>query len=130
MSRLIVASALVLLAATGMAWGSKPAGTAVVGSKSDAATVQNARSGSLTRTMTGRPADLDPRIPWLDDLGMPQSGGPEPLVKAGGVRLPMIGGLQALAELGNCLAVVMRHRELLPPCFLWKRTEELGGAAL
>jgi len=56
-----------------------------------------------SHTGTGRPADLDPRIPWLDDLGMPQSGGPEPLVKTKEIHLPSIGSVDSLAEIDGLI---------------------------
>ena len=61
---------------------------------------------SSGRTITGRPADLDPRISWLDDLGMPQSGGPEPLVKVREINIAKFGSITSLAEIGGYLAMM------------------------
>jgi len=49
--------------------------------------------------LNGRPSNLDPRIPWLEDLGMAQSGGSEPLVKVNEITLPSVGSVDTLAEI-------------------------------
>ncbi len=67
-----------------------------------------------SRTGTGRPADLDPRIAWLDDLGLPQSGGPEPLVPLTRYPIPRGADVESLVSLGDSIAYlgqVERNRD-------------------
>jgi len=88
MKRLMVAVAIMMVAGVGQAQASKPKAvgqktTSSVGASGN--TTATKIGGAVTeveigRTSSGRPSDLDPRIPWMDDLQMPQSGGPDPLV--------------------------------------------------
>jgi len=97
---------LSLTADMSMAQASKPKATTSVQSRVQVtatpmtASTQSSATTTVSsgRTTTGRPADLDPRIPWLDDLGMPQSGGPEPLVKTGEFVMPAKGAVLDLFE--------------------------------
>jgi len=75
---------------------------------------------SSGRTITGRPADLDPRIPWLDDLGMPQSGGPEPLVKTGEIKLSGKTTLTSLVEVDG-------HLLLMEDEWILSLRDKMGG---
>jgi len=68
---------------------------------------------SSARTVTGRPADLDPRILWLDELQMPQSGGPEPLVKVRELRVPIGGSIQDVVECDKDLVLFVSGRKLI-----------------
>jgi hypothetical protein len=75
--------------------------TVLMSTESMAAMTTTVTGLSPTRSMTGRPADLDPRIPWLEDLGMAQSGGPEPLVQTLSLPLPRKGWLSSFVAIGD-----------------------------
>jgi len=112
-----IAFSLALAAGASLAQASKPKAATRADSSVQATTTPVTTSApstatqnlSSSRTTTRRPADLDPRIPWLDDLGMPQSGGPEPLVLVKEVRTPPKRHLVSLTGVGDALFMIVAH---------------------
>ena len=100
------AFAAVLAVGLGRAQASKLKAPEPSMSQAAASATQSVQAGlAPTRTATGRPADLDPRIPWLEDLGIPQSGGPEPLVKVASCAQPLPGAVVDLFDLDGDLVM-------------------------
>jgi len=92
---IVMTLTLVLMAGASRAQAGKPKVQAQAPTDTPATSISTSVPATTTptitggRTTTGRPADLEPRIPWLDDIGVAQSGGPEPLVPIKRAVLPV-----------------------------------------
>jgi len=103
----IIAGVGILIGSIGQAQASKPKAEAkvVVSAPMASATPMATEAGA--RSTTGRPSNLDPRIPWLEDIGYPQSGGPEPMMPSGTIVIPIPGGfLESFVPLDGNIAMV------------------------
>ena len=108
MRHIFFAVLILLLGDMGQAQASKQKSSVTVAANPVISSTIISASSSVAlsgRTVTGRPANLDPRIPWLEDLGMAQSGGPEPLVKMEEIVLPEKGSLHSVITVEKDIVV-------------------------
>ena len=97
--------------------------------KGDPARDAKASAASNKKGGKPRPPDLDPRIPWMEDIGLAQVGGPELLVSVEEFDhpAPMTSSFWSLATFRDDLAIAYRDRLVL--CtrsgeVIWTRTIE------